>query len=202
MKSGAPMAGTSEICHINLLVGRMARHYRLPWRCSGGCRSATTLDAQAGYEAARNLYGAVLAGANFILSTAGCMEGALSQSFTKFVVDAEQVEMFYKFIKGIDYGELEGALGAMEEIDPGGHYLGTRHTLENFERAFIIPELMHHDSFELWEAEGRQDTNERTATKVRGMLADYEVPRLDVGIYEALREFIERREHALSDQAT
>lgn len=129
------------------------------------------------------------------------MKGALSQSFTKFVVDAEQVEMFYKFLKGIDFGELEGALRAMEEVDPGGHYPGTRHTLENFERAFIIPELMHHDSFEQWDAEGRQDTSERATTKVRKMLADYEAPKLDAGIDEALRDFIERREHALSRRA-
>ena len=202
MKSGSPMAGTPEICHINLLVGQMARHYRLPWRCSGSCTSAKTMDAQAGYEAARNLYRAALAGANFILSTTGYMEGALSQSFTKFVVDAEQVEMFYKFIEGVDFGELEGALCAMEEVDPGGHYLGTRHTLENFERAFIIPELMHYDSFERWEAEGRQDIGERAATKVRSMLAHYEAPELDAGIDEALRDYIERREQALSHQAT
>lgn len=194
MKSGAPMAGTPEIDHINLLVGQMARHYRLPWRCSGACTSAKILDAQAGYEAARNLYGAALAGANFILSTAGYLEGALCQSFAKFVVDAEQAELTHKFLRGIDFSELDGALEAMKEVDPGGHYLGTKHTLENFEKAFIIPELMHHDSFEQWEAEGRLNLNDRAVAKTKAMLGDYEAPVLDVAIDEELRDFIARRE--------
>lgn len=202
MRSGAPMAGTPEICHINLMVGQMARHYKLPWRCSGSCTSSKILDAQAGYEAARNLYGAVLAGANFILSTAGYLESALTQSFTKFVVDAEQVEMFYKFGKGIDFSELDGALEAMSEVEPGGHYLGTQHTLQNFEKAFIIPEMMHHDSFEQWEAEGRLDTNDRAIRKVKKMLGEFEAPKLDESIDEALLDFIARRELALPDTVT
>ena len=37
MRTGAPQAGTPEICHMNLLTAQMARHYRLPSRCSGSC---------------------------------------------------------------------------------------------------------------------------------------------------------------------
>lgn len=199
MKSGAPMAGTPEIDHINLLVGQMARHYKLPWRCSGSNTSAKTFDAQAGYEAARNLYGAALAGASFILSTAGYMEGALCQSFAKYVVDAEQAELTHKFLKGVDFSELESALSAIDEIDPGQHYLGTKHTLENFERAFIIPQLMYHDSFEQWEADGAQDTNTRAIAKVRTMLAEFEAPKLDEAIDEELRDFVARREVEIGD---
>ncbi len=202
MKSGAPMAGTPEIDQINLLVGQMARHYKLPWRCSGACTSAKIFDAQAGYEAARNLYGAALAGANFILSTTGYMEGALCQSFAKYVVDAEQAELTHKFLKGIDFSELDGAINAMNEIDPGGHFLGTQHTLENFERAFVIPELMHHDSFEQWEAEGGLDLNERAIKKAKKMLRDYEMPELDEAINEELKEFIRKRELQLPDNVS
>ena len=199
MKSGAPMAGTPEIDHINLLVGQMARHYRLPWRCSGACSSSKILDAQAGYESARNLFGAALAGANFILSTAGYLEGALCQSFAKFVVDAEQAELTHKFLRGVDFSELDGALDAMREVEPGGHYLGTKHTLENFEQAFVIPELMHHDSYEQWEAEGSLDLNDRAVTKAKALLADYEPPALDSAIEEELRDFIKRREEEIGD---
>ncbi len=199
MKSGAPMAGTPEIDHINLLVGQMARRYKLPWRCSGACSSAKILDAQAGYEAARNLYGAALAGANFILSTTGYLEGALCQSFAKFVVDAEQAELTHRFLRGIDFSELEDALDAMGEVEPGGHYLGTKHTLENFEQAFIIPELMHHDSFEQWEADGRMDLNERAVAKAQMMLKEFESPPLDPAIDEELQDFIARREIEIGD---
>ncbi len=199
MKSGAPMAGTPEICHMNMLVGQMARHYRLPWRCSGGCSSAKIVDAQAGYEAARNMYGVMMAGANFVLSTAGYMEGALTQSFAKFVLDAEQVEMFYRLGQGVDFGELDAALKAIGEVEAGGHFLGTKHTLENFERAFMMPELMNHDSFEQWEAEGRLDAGRRAEARARQMLEEYVAPPLDETVDEELRDFVARRERELPD---
>ena len=202
MKSGAPMAARPR----SVISTSWSAKWRGITNCHGGAAAAAQapklVDAQAGYESARNLYGAVLAGANFILSTAGYMEGALSQSFAKFVVDAEQVEMFYKFAKGIDFAELDGALEAMNEVDPGGHYLGTQHTLENFERAFMIPELMHHDSFEQWEAEGCQNTNERACRKVQKMLGEYEAPYLDEATNDALCDFIHRRERELPDTVT
>jgi trimethylamine--corrinoid protein Co-methyltransferase len=199
MRSGAPMAGTPEICHLNLLVGQLARHYRLPWRCSGGCTSAKVVDAQAGYEAARNMYGVLLAGANFVLSSTGYMEGALCQSYAKFVLDAEQMEMHYKFGRGPDFGELDAALAAINEVEPGGHYLGSAHTLANFQTAFMMPELMNHDSFEQWLAEGAKDANRRGLEKAKKMLSDYEAPALESSVDEALRDFVARREAELPD---
>lgn len=199
MRSGAPMAGTPEICHMNLLVGQLARHYRLPWRCSGGCSSAKLVDAQAGYEAARNMYGVLLAGANFVLSSTGYLEGALTQSYAKFVLDSEQMEMFHKLGRGPDFAELDGVVEAMQEVEPGGHYLGTPHTLAHFETAFTMPELMNHDSFEQWLAEGGKDANQRGVERARQMLDDYEAPVLDPAVDEALRDFIARREAVLPD---
>ncbi len=200
MKSGAPMSGTSDICEMNLLVGQMARYYKLPWRCSGSCSSSKVVDAQAGYEAARNLYGAWLAGANFILSTAGYMEGGLAQSFTKFVIDVEQVEMFYRLGQGVNFSDLDEAIEAIHSVEPGGHHLGTAHTLKNYEQAFFSPELMNHDGYEQWLADGAKDADARAAEKGKQSLADYEAPPLDPAIDEALRDFIQRREAELPDQ--
>ncbi|MGI9374365.1 MAG: trimethylamine methyltransferase family protein [Hyphomicrobiales bacterium] len=80
-----------------------------------------------------------------------------------------------------------------DEVKPGGHIIGTKYTLEKFKHAFIIPELTHHDGFEQWEAEGTLDTNDREIRKVRQMLSDYEMPKLDEAINEELSEFVESR---------
>jgi trimethylamine--corrinoid protein Co-methyltransferase len=193
MKSGAPMAGTPEIDHMNLLVGQLARRYGLPWRCSGMCSASKLVDAQAGYEAARNMFGAVLAGANFILSTTGYLESALCQSYSKAVLDGEQAGMFRTFAEGIDFEELEDAVQAMAEVPPGGHFLGTAHTLANFQTAFTMPELMDSDGFEQWLAAGGKDANQRGLDKAAEMLETYEEPSLPDDVDEALREFVTRR---------
>lgn len=199
MKSGAPMAGTPEICHMNMMVGQLARFYKLPWRCSGMNTSSKVVDAQAGYEAARNMYGALLAGANFVLSTAGYMEGALTQSYSKFMLDIEQMMMFYKLGQGVAAHEYDEAFDAIRESEPGNHYLGTAHTLKNFENAFYVPELMNHDSFEQWTAAGAKDADTRGREAAERALKNYEMPHLDQAIDEELKAFMDRRESEIGD---
>ena len=199
MRTGAPMAGTPEVCHINLLVGQLARRYRLPWRCSAMCTSSKRVDAQAGYEATRNMYGALMAGVNFVFSVAGYMEGAMTQSYAKFVLDAEQMAMFYRFARGVDFADLDGAMEAVREVGPGGHYLGAAHTREHFETAFFMPDLLDQNSFEQWEAEGSKDANTRALEAARAMLDAYEVPPLDIAIEESLDAFVRKREAELPD---
>ena len=132
MKTGAPQAGTPEICHMNLLTAQMARHYRLPSRCSGSCTSSKMVDAQAGYEAGRNMYGVLMAGINFVLSTTGYLESAMCQSYAKWVLDSEQLELMHRLGSGVSFAGLDEVLDAMREVPPGGHHLGTAHTLANF----------------------------------------------------------------------
>jgi len=198
MRSGAPMAGTEDICLVNLMMGQLARFYKLPWRCSGMCTSAKTFDAQAGYEAARNMYGVLMSGANFVLSTAGYMEGAMAQSYAKYTVDVEQMASFYRLGQGPDFSDLDAAIDAIEEVEIGNHYLGSSHTLQNFESAFGMPELMDHNSYEQWSAEGALDTEKRGLAKAQKMLSDYVEPSLDSDVQESLDDFVKKRESELA----
>lgn len=192
MNSGAPLAGTPEIDHINMLVGQLARFYKLPWRCSGGCSSSKLVDAQAGYESARNMYGVLMAGANFVLSTTGYLESALCQSYSKAMLDGEQMRMMYRLGKGVDMDELDPAMAAVREIEPGDHYLGTEHTLANFETAFFMPELMDGEAYENWNANGAVDANTRGINMAKQVLADYQEPTLDSAIQAELDDYRDR----------
>lgn len=199
MRSGAPQAGTPEICHMNMLVGQLARYYKLPWRCSGGCSSSKVVDAQAGYESARNMYGVLMAGANFVLSTTGYLDGALCQSYAKVVLDGEQMRLYYRLGQGVDFDELDDAMAAIRSIEPGDHYLGTTHTLEHFETAFVMPELMSNDSFEQWTIDGELDADARAIEKVKELLGRYEEPTLPDDVDEELREYVARRRTELPE---
>ena len=189
MNSGAPLAGTPEIDHINMLVGQLARFYELPWRCSGGCSSSKLVDAQAGYEAARNMYGVLMAGANFVLSTTGYLESALCQSYAKAMLDGEQMRMMYRLGSGVNMDELDPAMDAVREIEPGDHYLGTQHTLANFETAFFMPELMDGESYENWNAAGGVDANTRGLNMAKAALNNYVEPALDDAVLAELDDY-------------
>ena len=197
MKSGAPMAGTPEISLMNFMIGQMARFYDIPWRTSNTLGGAKTFDAQAGYESASTMMAGIMAGANYLWHSAGWNEAGMHCSMAKFVVDAEQCAMGYRMAEGIRWDDFDEALKAVRDVGPGGHYLGHPHTLENFQRAFFMPELFDNNSIEQWQAEGAVEVNERALAHCKALLADYEEPKLDEGVNEALLDYIARREREI-----
>ena len=197
MKSGAPMAGTPEISLMNLMIGQMARHYGLPWRSSATLGGAKVLDAQSGYESATTLMALQMAGTNYMWHAAGWNEAGMHCSMAKFVVDAEQCAMAYRMAEGVRWDDFDEAIAAVSDIGPGGHYLGHPHTLENFQRAFFMPELFDNNSIEQWQAEGEIETCRRALDCARQLLNEYQEPKLDDGANEALLDYIARREREI-----
>ncbi|MEO0691522.1 MAG: trimethylamine methyltransferase family protein [Pseudomonadota bacterium] len=197
MKSGAPMAGTPEISLMNFMIGQMARHYRVPWRTSNTLGGAKTFDAQAGYESAMTLNAVMMAGANYIWHSAGWNEAGMHCSTAKFIVDAELCAMAYRMTQGIMWDDFDAAVAAVPDIGPGGHYLGHPHTLEHFQKAFFMPEMFDNNSIEQWQAEGGVEITERALIRARAMLNEYEEPKLDEGVNEALLDYIARREREI-----
>lgn len=197
MRSGAPMAGTPEISLMNFMIGQMARYYEVPWRTSNTLGGSKVLDAQAGYESAMTLNAVLMAGANYIWHSAGWNEAGMHCSMAKFVVDAEMCAMGYRMAEGIRWDDFEEAMQAVRDVGPGGHYLGHPHTLENFQRAFFMPEMFDNNSIEQWQADGSIETNERGLIRARQMLNEYEEPKLDAGVNEALLDYIARREREI-----
>jgi len=197
MKSGAPMAGTPEISLMNFMIGQMARFYGVPWRTSNTLGGAKTFDAQAGYESAMTMNAVLMAGANYMWHSAGWNEAGMHCSTAKFIVDAEMCEMGYRMAQGVNWDDFDAALSAVPDVGPGGHYLGHPHTLEHFQEAFFMPEMFDNNSIEQWQAEGGVEINERALNKARAMLNEYEEPKLDAGVNEALLDYIARREREI-----
>ncbi|MBF2759415.1 MAG: trimethylamine methyltransferase family protein [Ectothiorhodospiraceae bacterium AqS1] len=202
MQSGAPMAGTPEISLMNFMIGQLARRYRLPWRSSGMTAGSKLADAQAAYESSMTMQSVLLAGANYVFHAAGWLEGGLMASFAKFLLDAEQMEMYHRFGSGIDMSDLDEAIAAMHEVGPSGHFLGTAHTLERFQSAFFAPKLLDNSSFEQWTIDGAKDASQRASQRAREMLDSFEAPPLSESIDEALKDFIAKREQELPDDVS
>lgn len=199
MKTGAPMGGTPEAAQMMYLMGALARKYRLPWRTSGFHVGSKLNDAQAGYESNMLMHAAILAGANYIWHSAGWLEAGLTCGYSKFATDCEQLVGWYKYAGGVSFDDFNEAMAAIREVGPQGHFLGTQHTLDHFETAFFMPTLMDFNSFEQWNAEGAKDHDTRGREKARAMLQDYQEPKLDEGVAEALQDFIAKREKTLPD---
>jgi len=199
MQSGAPTFGTPEPTHVLLICAALARRLGVPFRSGGGLCASKIADAQAAYEAANTMQAAALGGVNFMLHTAGWLEGGLVMGYEKFMMDADQAGMLRRFLEGVDTSVNGQALDALRDVGPGAHFLGCAHTQENFESAFYRSAIADNNSFEQWEAEGGQDAVMRANALWKKALAEYEPPPIDPGVDEALCEFIERRKSEMPD---
>ncbi len=197
MKSGAPMAGTSETALMNFMIGQLARRYGVPWRSSGLLTGSKICDAQAAYESAFNMLPILLAGANYVMHCAGWSEAGLVCNLAKFMLDGEQMEMLHRLAQGPRFEDFGEALEAIREVGPGGHFLGTDHTQAHFRDAFFMSTLGDNNSFEQWQADGAKDATERGREAAATALAGYTAPPLDPATAEALEAFIAEREAAI-----
>ena len=200
MQSGAPTFGTPEPSLVLYGAGQLARRLGVPFRSGGGLCASKIPDAQAAYESANTLQTAALAGVNFMLHTAGWLEGGLSMGYEKFILDADQANMIAVLLKGVDMSENGQAMDALREVGPGSHFLGAAHTQANFQTAFYRSGVADNNSFEQWQQEGSLDAAQRANGIWKRMLQEYEAPPLDPAIDEALVEFIQRRKSQFEDR--
>jgi trimethylamine--corrinoid protein Co-methyltransferase len=198
LQSGSPTFGSPESQLGLYASAQLARRYGLPFRGGGMFASSKLPDAQAGYESVMVMQPTILARTNFVLHAAGWLENGLVAGYEKFVLDCEILGMLHTWAKGIDLSDESLAFDAIAEVPPGGHYLGTAHTMRHFRDAFYRAELFDYNSAEQWELNGAEDSYTRAGRKVKQLLADYQPPALDPGVEEALREFMARRKEAIA----
>lgn len=192
MKSGAPAFGTPEYIRAAQISGQLARRYGLPFR-SSNVNAANVMDAQSGYESTMALWGAISGGSHFIMHGAGWMEGGLSASFEKFVMDVDLLQMMAKYLEGIDITEASLALEAVKDVGPGGHFFGTEHTMSRYKTAFYSPLISDWRNFESWTEAGSPTALEKANQLYKQVLAEYQAPILEQSIAEELADFVSRR---------
>jgi trimethylamine---corrinoid protein Co-methyltransferase len=200
MQTGAPTFGTPEPALVLYAVGQLARRLGVPFRSGGSLCASKVADAQAAYESASTLLPTVMGGVNFVLHAAGWLEGGLSIGYEKFVLDDDQLGMMATFVKGFDLSENGQAMSALRTNPAGNHFLGTEHTLANFETAFYRSEIADNNSFEQWNDEGRKDAAQRANAIWKKRLSAYEPPPLDDAIDAELQDYIARRKAELPNE--
>jgi len=192
MRTGAPAFGTPENAKANIIAGQLARRYRLPYRTSNA-NASNAVDLQAAYETGMSTWGAVLGGANMIYHAAGWLEGGLTASYEKVILDVEMLQNMMEFLRPIAFDEDELGFDAIREVPTGGHFFGIPHTMARYETAFYQPMLSDWRNYETWAAAGAKEAAERATELWQQALAEYEEPALDPAIREELEAYMARR---------
>ena len=199
LRTGSPTFGTPEPALGSLAVGQLARRLNLPLRCAGNFSTSKMPDGQAMTQATMSMLSAVHCGANYLLHSAGFLDGLLSMSYEKFVLDTDLCGALHSYMKGIEVNDDTLALHTLREAGPGNHMFGSPHTLANCETAYWESELNDDQSFESWSEEGGVDSMVRANRRWKKTLEDYEAPPMDESTDEALTDFMDKKKSSMED---
>ena len=198
MQSGSPAFGTPESAMGILASAQMARYYKIPFRGGGALTSSKSPDAQAAYESMMCMWPTVLGGVHFVLHAAGWLESALLASYEKFIIDVEALRMFeWILTKGIPFDDEGFAMDGIREVGPGGHHLGSEHTMRHYRTGFYRPMISSTENYDRWQRMGSRTADRVANEKWKQLLADFKDPGIDSGIDEQLNAFIEVRKDAI-----
>lgn len=198
MRTGSPAFGTPEGALALLCGAQLARYYGLPYRGSGGLNNSKIPDAQASYETQMSLWPAVMAHANIILHSAGWLEAGLVCSLEKFIIDVEGLAVMQRMMDGVEINEDTLAFDSIAAVGPGGHHLGTEHTLARYRSEHYQPIVSDRQGFQNWQDSGSLDAAQRANQVAKQLLATYEQPPMDAAVAEALTDFVARRKKELA----
>ena len=198
MRTGSPAFGTPEYCNAVLASAQIGRRLRIPVRTSA-VNASPVVDAQSTYETAFSLQAAILSHSHLINHAAGWLEGGLSASLEKIVVDAELLRNWAEMLKPVSFSDDDLAVEAIKDVAVGGHFFGSAHTLARYESAFYRPLLSDWSNFENWTDAGARNASERATGIWKKMLAEYLPPPLDPAVKEAIDAYVARRTRELGD---
>ncbi len=199
LRSGSPLFGTPEPALGSLVMGQFARRYKLPLRCAGNFSTSKAADAQAMQQASMSMLSAAQCGANYILHSAGFLDGLLSMSYEKFMMDLDFCGALHVYLAGLEVDDDTLGFEALAEGGPGVHMFGAAHTMAHYETAYWDSDLNDDLTWESWSEDGRQDALVRANAAWRKTLGEYEAPPMDEAVDEALKAFIAERKAATPD---
>lgn len=199
LRSGSPTFGTPEPALGSLVMGQLARRLKLPLRCAGNFSTSKMADAQSMTQGVMSMMSAVQCGANFILHSAGFLDGLLSMSYEKFMLDTDLCGALHAYLKGFEVNDDTLGLNGIREGGPGQHMFGTSHTMAHYETAYWDSTMNDDEPFETWSESGGDDAMMRANRRWKATLEAYQRPAMDEGTNEALLEFMAKRKAASAD---
>ena len=140
-----------------------------------------------------------LAGTNFVMHSAGWLEGGLVSCYEKFIVDVELLRELRHEFTPLEIDEASLAFDAHLEVGAGGHFLGAAHTSSASASASTAHCCPRPRTSIAGPRRAPRDTTARAGEIWRSTLESYEQPPLDDAIRAELEEFVVRRRAELGD---
>ena len=186
---------------MTMALSQLGNRLGVPVRSGGGqITAANTADGQAMSDSTNAMWSTVLSGAHQVWHAAGWLEGGLTMSYEKFIMDLDNCGAMLRMLQGIQVNDDTLTRGSYHEVGPGDNFLTTTHTMNHYANANYESLLPDTGSYESWKDNGAMRADERANKVWKKMLDDYQPPMLEQNKLETLTEFIATRKSEMPDK--
>src|SRR6056297_2580025 len=186
--------GSPEFYALQAGVAEVAHYMGVPIFGTGGCTDSHTMDGQAAAESAMSILTAALAGANMVHDVGYTASGQVG-SLDQLVMGDEIIGMVRRIMRGIEVNDEHLAVDVIDNVGPGGHFLGEEHTLKHFKEETWFPDLINRMRYDGWKTKaGGTSMGERIKEKVHKIVDTHEVKHLPDDVKAKIEEIIEKAE--------
>lgn len=186
-RTGLYSGGAIENALLSVATIEMGRFYKLPVEGTGGGTDHFVPQMQAEYERALTALMPVLAWPDLMVGP-GLLGGSMVLSMEQLLVDAEIFRMSKYAALGIDTSEDKWLMRAIQEVGPGGHFLGRHSTLHAIrDGEWFHPSIGHHGTYESWDLNDRENLMDEAHLLVKEMLDDHDPMPLPDDVERELR---------------
>jgi trimethylamine--corrinoid protein Co-methyltransferase len=187
MRTGKASFGNVEVGMMSAMLVQLAKRYRVCSDSYGLGTRSRVLDQQAGYEKALGGVLVALAGADLI-AAAGLVEDALASSAEQLVIDNEILGMIFRAVRGVEVNADTLGVSAVEEVGPGGSFLGSEHTRVYLRKEYFMPKLVDQPTRESDQAKSVLDSANALANK---LIQTHPAPDLQVEAVREIQQIVE-----------
>lgn len=187
--------GSPEVSLLGAGYAVVLRYLRIPSFGFAGATDSKTSDAQLGLESTMTVLHAGLAGTNLIHG-AGIIESGCAVSLSLITLTDELAAITRRIMRGVEMDEDRLARGVIDEVGPGGHYLGTLHTRYYFKKEQFWPTLMNRMRIDDWSVVGSYTLGDRSSHKAKRLLDSYEKAAFLSDASEKFAAIVEKADEA------
>jgi trimethylamine--corrinoid protein Co-methyltransferase len=139
------------------------------------------------------LWAALQANATLTVHAAGWLEGGLCFGYEKFINDIEAVQTIAELCNPLPEDEDSFGWSALADVEPGGHFFATDHTMQRYKDAFYSPLVADLNNHGGWVESGAKTSSERATALWKKALKDHVPPQHSNNAMENISDYIERR---------
>ncbi len=201
LRSGSLTFGTPEANLVTMSLSQLGQRLGVPVRSGGGQITASNApDGQAMMDSTNAMWATILSGAHQVWHAAGWLEGGLTMSYEKFVMDLDNCGSMLRMLQGMSVDEESLSKDSYLEAGPGANFLSTAHTMRHYATANYESLLPDTGPFETWKEQGSLTAAERAQLMCKSMLDEYNSPAMERSHSEAINHFIADKKNSMPDE--